>query len=63
MASPAPSPALKIKPQTEFIENVESASAVEFGNHNLSILHDEALMVAEGEEKMTGKLFRSLREA
>lgn len=63
MASPAPSPALKIKQQTEFIENVESASAVEFGNHNLSILHDEALMVAEGEEKMTGKLFRSLREA
>lgn len=43
---------LKITPKSEHVEDV---SATEFGNANLAILHDEALMVAEGEEKMTGK--------
>ncbi|ORY82336.1 general substrate transporter [Leucosporidium creatinivorum] len=41
---------LKITPKSEHVEDV---SATEFGNANLAILHDEALMVAEGEEKMT----------
>lgn len=46
-------PQLKITPKSEHVEDV---SATEFGNANLAILHDEALMVAEGEEKMTGEL-------
>lgn len=45
---------LKIVPHSEHVEDV---SASEFGNANLAILHDEALMVAEGEEKMTGQYY------
>lgn len=55
MSSPISTPSLdKIKPSQEFIENVETLSGVA-EPAQLAILHDEALMIAEGEEKMTGE--------